>query len=304
MQEDAGQRMSAYLGTEQAAAYLGIKERKLYELAAHGAVPCSKVTGKWLFPRWALDRWVESGLARPEGFEPASPPPIIGGSHDPLLEWVARRSGSGLALLSVGSEAGLAKLAAGEVAIAAIHIHAPAGEKDDDANLRAVEGPHRFHDAALIGFARREQGLLLPSGNPKGVGSLGEAISAGLRFGRRQAGAGAELLLARLLHREGMAADGIRSAPEPLATGDDLAFAVKAGEVDCGVATRAVAEAKGLAFLPLAWERFDLAMRRRTYFEPAPQALLALMRTEEFRRHAALLGGYEVSEAGAVRLNR
>ena len=46
-----------YLNTEDAAAYLGIRERKLYELVANGAVPCSKVTGKWLFPRAALDRF-------------------------------------------------------------------------------------------------------------------------------------------------------------------------------------------------------------------------------------------------------
>ena len=57
-----------YLTTDEAAAYLRLKERKLYELVAEGAIPCSKVTGKWLFPRAALDRWVAVGLARPAGF--------------------------------------------------------------------------------------------------------------------------------------------------------------------------------------------------------------------------------------------
>ncbi|WP_410492179.1 helix-turn-helix domain-containing protein [Bosea sp. 685] len=71
-----------YLTTEEAAAYLRLKERKLYELVAHSAVPCTKVSGKWLFPRAALDRWLEAGLARPEGMQPANPPPIIGGSQD------------------------------------------------------------------------------------------------------------------------------------------------------------------------------------------------------------------------------
>lgn len=303
MQLDASMDMQTYLNTEDAAAYLGIKERKLYELAANGAVPCSKVTGKWLYPRAALDRWVESGLARPEGFTPSSPPPIIGGSHDPLLEWAARRSGSGLALLAIGSEAGLAKLAAGEIAIAAIHIHATLGDRDEDANLRAVEAAHGLHDAVVLSFARREQGLLLEPGNRREIRSLGQAVKAGLRFGRRQPGAGAELLLTRLLHAETIAPQDLTSAPEPLATGDDLAFAIKAGEVDCGVATRAVAEAKGLAFLPLAWERFDLALRRRTYFEPGPQALLKVIGADEFRRHAETLGGYDVQDAGSVRLN-
>jgi putative molybdopterin biosynthesis protein len=302
--KNAAKNMLIYLNTEQAADYLGIKERKLYELVANGAVPCSKVTGKWLFPRAALDRWIEAGLARPHGFDAVVPPPIIGGSHDPLLEWAVRRSGSGLALLCVGSEAGLARLAANEVAVAAIHLHAEPGSDDEDGNLAAVTAEHLLHDAVIIAFGRREQGLLLPPGNPRGIGSLKEAITARMRFARRQPGAGAELLLKWLLHRDALTTCDIADPSPVAATGDDLAFTIKAGEADCGVATRAVAQSKGLDFLPLAWEHFDLAMRRRTYFEPGMQALLALMRTDEFQRHAAALGGLDVADAGTVRLVR
>jgi putative molybdopterin biosynthesis protein len=296
--------MRVYLSTEQAAAYLGIKERKLYELVALGAVPCSKVTGKWLFPRAALDRWIEAGLARPHGFDTAQPPPIIAGSHDPLLEWAARRSGSGLALLSIGSEAGLEKLAANKAAVAAIHIHTPPEEAAEDANLVAVAAQHMLHDAVVIAFARREQGLVLAKDNPWNVNSLDDAIKAGLRFARRQPGAGAELLLKRLLNDAGLSEAAIANLLPIAATGDDLAFLVKAGEADCGVATRAAAMARGLSFIPLAWEHFDLVMRRRTYFEPGMQALLALVRTMEFSQHAATLGGLDVSDAGVVRLVR
>src|SRR5215831_11314647 len=75
------------LTTSEAADYLRLGERKLYELVAAGSIPCSKVTGKWLFPRHELDVWVLSGLARPPGISPAEPPPIVGGSQDDLLEW-------------------------------------------------------------------------------------------------------------------------------------------------------------------------------------------------------------------------
>jgi putative molybdopterin biosynthesis protein len=43
--------------------------------------------GRWLFPRAALDRWVTAGLIAPAAFAHVATPPIIGGSHDPLLEW-------------------------------------------------------------------------------------------------------------------------------------------------------------------------------------------------------------------------
>ena len=57
--------MADLLTTEEAADYLRLSERKLYELVANGAVPCTKVTGKWLFPKAALDRWLAAGLAMP-----------------------------------------------------------------------------------------------------------------------------------------------------------------------------------------------------------------------------------------------
>ena len=52
--------------------------------------------------------------------------------------------------------------------------------------------------------------------------------------------------------------------------------AVRAGRADCGIATRAVARAAGLDFVPLAWEHFDLVMRQRDYFLPGLQTLFAL----------------------------
>ena len=58
------------LTTAEAADYLRIKERKLYELVADQAIPCTKVTGKWLFPRADLDRWLLAGMARPLGVVP------------------------------------------------------------------------------------------------------------------------------------------------------------------------------------------------------------------------------------------
>lgn len=292
-----------YLNTEQAAAYLNIGERKLYELVAAGAIPCSKITGKWLFPRSALDIWVLSGLQRPQGFVAEAPPAIIGGSHDLLLEWAARRSGSGLALLPEGSESGLERLRQNEIAIAAIHLHASGDDVDDGANIEAVRIAHGLHDAVLIAFARREQGLVLAPDNPLGIASLESALAANARFGMRQAGAGAQLLLQSLTRRLDAEAAAVNASATAYVTGQDLALGIRAGEIDCGIAARSVATLNGLGFVPLIWERFDLAMRRRTYFEPGPQALLGLLARAEFIRQAASFGGYDVAEAGKVRLN-
>jgi excisionase family DNA binding protein len=291
-----------YFSTDEAAAYLRLKERKLYELVAEGAIPCSKVTGKWLFPRAALDRWVAAGLARPAGFVADAPPPIVGGSHDPLLEWALRQSGSGLALLTEGSEAGLDRLERNEVIAAGIHLH---GAGDDEiANTQAVAARAGLHDAVVLGFARREQGFLVAPGNPLEIGTLSDVARRAARIGLRPAGAGAQLLLEAIAAKAAIPLDALRRAPAPYPTGPDLAVALRAGEIDCGIATRAVADLNGLGFVPLTWERFDLVLRRRSYFEPAFQTLAAFLAQPGFAARARAFGGYDVAETGRVRLNR
>ncbi|MDQ2633793.1 MAG: helix-turn-helix transcriptional regulator [Pseudomonadota bacterium] len=285
------------LTTSEAADYLRIGERKLYELVSEARIPCSKVAGKWLFPRHELDCWVISGLARPTGMIPPEPPPIVGGSQDDLLEWSLRQSGSGLASLTEGTEGGVARLLRGDVAAAAIHFHGDA----PDANVAAVGAMARLHDAVLVGFVRREQGLLVPPGNPRSLAGLTDVLESGARMAVRQRGAGAYMLLNRLLAGAGLKPGDIDRLEPPCLTGPDLATAIRSGRADCGIATRAAARAAGLDFVSLAWENFDLLMRQRTYFQPSIQTLLRFLREESFARRAAELAGYEPSPAGQIR---
>ena len=289
--------MPELLTTDEAATYLRLSERKLYELVANAAVPCSKVTGRWLFPKAALDQWVMAGLAMQ--LSPA-PPAIVGGSHDPLLEWALRESGCGLASLPEGSEAGLRRLSRSEVVAAAIHLHRIDGD-DDTANTQAVSRAPGLHDAALIAFARREQGLLVAPGNPRNLQDIASVAARRARIALRPAGAGAQLLLLALLARSGLAQDALTVVQPPCPTGPDIAQAVRSQRADCGIATRSVAASAGLDFVPLAWERFDLVLRQRDYFTPGPQALFYFLRLPAFHDRAAELGGYDVAECGSVR---
>jgi len=287
------------LNTAEAARYLRLGERKLYELVAAQALPCTKVTGKWLFPRAELDRWLLAGMARPLGMVPAEPPPIVGGSHDPLLQWALSESRAGLAILPEGSEAGYRRFLRGEVIAAAIHFHETDG-RDEDANVAVVAAEAGLYDAVLIGFAAREQGLLVAAGNPLGLTTLADARDNRARLAARPDGAGAQQLLQALLRRETLTLaefDVALVAP----TGPDIAQAIRAGHADCGIATRAVAVAAGIGFEPLAMERFDLLMRQRDSYRPPLQKLLALLRSPLFAERAAELGGLDVSGAGQVR---
>jgi len=289
-----------FLTTSEAADYVRLGERKLYELVTSGEIPCSKVTGKWLFPRRELDLWVLSGLSRPAGMIVADPPPIVGGSQDDLLEWTLRESGSGLASLTEGTARGVERLQRGEVIAAAVHFHG-----DDvaagDANVAAIRALPDLHDAVLVGMVRREQGLLVPPGNPKRLHSLADVLATAAPMAVRQPGAGAQMLLDALLKRSGAGPKDLRRLEPPCLTGPDLAAAIRAGRADCGIATRAAAKSAGLDFVPLLWENFDLLMRQRSYFRPAMQALIGFLADKRLKQRAAELTGYDAVPAGQIR---
>jgi excisionase family DNA binding protein len=287
------------LTTAEAADYLRLKERKLYELVAEGAIPCTKVTGKWLFPRGDLDRWLLAGMARPLGVVPADPPPIVGGSHDPLLQWALAESRAGLAILPEGTEAGYRRFLRGEVIAAAIHFHSIEAP-EADANVATVDGEPGLYDAVLIGFVRREQGLVVASGNPLGFTSLADAVQHRARFAVRPKGAGAQQLLDALLKQRNIGAEALQVAVTA-PTGPDIAQAIRAGHADCGLATRAVATAAGLDFVALVNERFDLLMRQRDSYRRPLRVFLELLRQPAFKVRAGELGGLDASEAGEVR---
>jgi putative molybdopterin biosynthesis protein len=286
--------------TAEAAAYLRLKERKIYEMVAEGAVPCTKVTGRWLFPKVELDNWLASSVSRPAGVKRPEPAPIIGGSHDPLLEWALRESESGLATLAIGSEAGFSRFAAGETVAAAIHLHA-LHDAEADANVVALKRRSDLRDAVMISFCRREQGFLVPDGNPLALDSIDDVIEKRARIAIRPKGAGAQLLLLSLLDQAKASLDRLVAVSPVCPTGPDIAQAIRAGRADTGIATRGVANAAGLDFVPVLWEPFDLVMRQRDYFQTQIQTLLKFLQSDAFAARARELGGYDIHNAGSVR---
>jgi putative molybdopterin biosynthesis protein len=286
--------------TAEAANYLRLKERKIYEMVTEGTVPCTKVTGRWLFPKADLDHWLASSITRPAGMTRPEPAPIISGSHDPLLEWALRESGSGLATLAVGSEAGFNRFIAGETIAAGMHLHA-LEDPQADANLAAVSGRSDLQDAVMIAFCRREQGLLLAPGNPLKIHGIDDVIAKRVRIAMRPQGAGAQLLLLSLLQRAKAALDQLAAVSPVCPTGPDIAQAIRASRADTGIATRSVANSAGLDFVPIVWEPFDLLMRQRDYFHPPLQALIRFLGSDELAARAQEMGGFDLSDAGKVR---
>jgi len=293
------------MNTHEVADYLRIKERKVYDLVRKKQIPCTRASGKWLFPKHLIDRWLTGDLESLGEVEEVrtAPPPVIAGSHDPLLDWALLESNCGLALLGGGSLNGLKRFVAGEVLACGLHIlDSETGQYNVPALVQAYDD-NLPGDVVLVEWASRRQGLLLAKGNPKGISGFADLVDKKARIVVRQPAAGSRVLFEHLIGEAGFDEWDFNINDEPAKNETELGLAIQGRKADAGLGLAAVARQYGLDFKPLCYERFDVLIRRRDFFEPAFQKLITLTRTDAFATHAHDMGGYDISQRGTVHFN-
>jgi excisionase family DNA binding protein len=295
-------KMAEFYTTAEVAALLRVKQRKIYDMVAEGALPVRKITGKLLFPRAEIESWLGTpngaGSAETAPAAESAPevPLIAAGGHDPLLDWALRESQSGIAGFFDGALDGLARAEKGECAVAGLHI-----PEDGGWNAGAVAARFGQKPWVLIEWAKRRRGLILRPGLLKQPKNLRDA--RGLLFQARQSRAGSELVLDRLLAAESMTRADLHIMDSVERSEFDLAAVLAEGRADVGLGLEAAARQLRLDFVPLIEERFDLLVWRKAYFDPPFQKLLAHCATERFAEKARSFGGYDWSGLGTVHFN-
>ena len=289
---------AAYLTVRQAAQYLHLNDKKIYALAASGAIPATKVTGKWLFPRRLLDDWLHEsahgGLLTDRL--------MIAGSDDPLLAsavaFLAAELGDSalVAICPTGTRGGLELLARGRANACGIHW-GPAGASDEQHArlLAAYPGHERW---ARVHMARRRQGVILSPGLGP-VADFADLIKRKPRWALRQSGAGSQHFLQSVLHDHYAAAESLNAVATALSE-RHAASLVARGRADCAPGVQSAAQEFALGFLPLGWEMFDLVVPRPVVFARLFQRLLDLLAGERLQEIAAGLGGYDLTPLGRV----
>jgi molybdate transport repressor ModE-like protein len=238
----------------------------------------------------------ELGAARhrltvPIDAAPAKARLAFAASHDPLLAEFVAGANLPIDLVFRGSMESVAAFAHGDAEVAGFHS---AGQA---AAYRRLLAPRRD---CLIRFARRQQGLIVQKGNPRGARSLADVARRGLRFVNRQRGSGTRQLVDELLRDARIAPDKLKGYADEEFTHAAVAATVAAGRADAGVGVRAAAERFGLGFVPLREECYWLVTRKRTLAERPMERLLAALQGRTLRAMAARLTGYDVADAGAI----
>ncbi|MEO0945335.1 MAG: helix-turn-helix transcriptional regulator [Pseudomonadota bacterium] len=273
-----------FLTVRELAELLRIKERKVYDLASTGEVPCTRATGKLLFPEADVRAWIEG---KANGSRQARPAVFLG-SHDPLLEWALRQSRCGLATFFDSSDDGIDRFLNGEGIATGLHVHDP---KSNEWNTTYVSESCSTANAVLISWAARWRGLVMRQDSD--IKSLDDVT--GHRIATRQPGSGTAVLWDRLV--------GQQPNCELYLSEQDAVAAVAEGMADVTFGLRSMAEPLGLHFIPLMEEQFDLLVDRRAYFERAFQDFMDFCRSDRFRQRARAMRGHDVTFLGDVRWN-
>jgi putative molybdopterin biosynthesis protein len=291
---NSGLDNTEFLTTKEVAELLRIKERKLYDLVGAQEIPCVKATGKLLFPKAELMHWIRTGEFLPDGKRNARLN-VLAGSHDPLLEWAIRESACGLAMQFDGSLSGLDVFEKNGAVATGLHI---LNANNNTAwNTHAVQTRFATGNVVLVHWATRQQGLIVPKGNPKKIRSVADLHS--LKIATRQAGAGGMILFEHLLHTHGLDLAKL-NVSETCRTENDTIAAVASGKADVAPGLQALATQFGLGFVPTQLENFDLMVCRKAWFDSPFQKLIQFSASNEFKKKAQQFEGYNTTALGTV----
>lgn len=198
------------------------------------------------------------------------------GSHDPLLQSMVEGL-TGVRLVNVGSTGGLHAVKSGVADAAGTHLLDPS---TGEYNIPYVRS-YGITGAVLVRGYLREQGFVYRESVGE-VGSMLEVAERGLRFVNRNPGSGTRVLVDKMISedaaRTGLDPEELKSRIAgytfEVKTHEAVAYLVARGVADVGVALRYVAEKYGLGFKSIAWERYDLLVRRESLGKPQVSAIV------------------------------
>ena len=214
-------------------------------------------------------------------------------------DYLRRRPASGMLVgWSMGSAAAIEALKRREVHVAGLHV---VDARTGESNLPYVRRNPKGQDVTVVTFASWQQGLMVGKGNPKHLRSVEDLARKDVTIANRETGAGARLLLDQRLADAGLTGRQVNGYQRVAGSHLEVARLIAEGRADAGIGTPAVAHLRGLDFVELQTERYDLVI-------PTPYVslhrgvadLLDMMTSRTFRAEVEALGGYDMRDTGKV----
>lgn len=299
------------LNTHEVAALLRINDKQVYRLIQGGGIPCTRVTGKWLFPQGLVEEWVQRSargkiveasrsLAVTERFG-LDQGLLVAGSDDlllgALLELMRQRSPEYVVYVTnLGSFGGLEALRLGKAHVALCHLRDP---ESGEYNIPFLKRSFAADAIVAVTLWHRRVGFVQRPNTPA-VDTFADLRRRSVRFVNRQRGSGMRWLIDHALQEAKIPPVRLKGYEMEVWTHWEVGLTVLRDQADVGVATESVARLFSLVFHEITEERFDLLVSKDHYFTKPVQALLATLTSSELRVRATTLGGYDVRDIGKV----
>lgn len=288
-----------FLNVKQLADYLQVNEKKIYALASEGQLPCTKVTGKWLFPKELVDTWL---LESTHGGV-LTDRLIIAGGGDPFINLcisrLANRNGPGVftAYSHTGTRLGLSLLAKQRIDAAIIHW----GD--------AIESQHR-HPALIKRFPQhrnwvvmrlflREQGLMCRRDLGTNNLSISALLNQSLRWAFRQEGSGTQRFFLETLANQNCNISQLNKV-NIAQTESEAAVLLNLNQVDVAPGSKSNAHQHGLNFVASGWEAIDIVLGQNVFFRQLFQNFIDQLGDSNTQQLVQTLGGYNFNDLGSV----
>jgi putative molybdopterin biosynthesis protein len=227
---------------------------------------------------------------------------VIVGSHDNTLDVLADQLRAGDAALTlssshVGSMGGLMAIKRGVCHLAGAHL---LDTQTGEYNRSYIKRYLPDTAVRLVNLVMRDQGLIIPKGNPKGIAGIEDLGRDDIVFMNRQGGSGTRILLDYRLGQIGLSPEDINGYVNEEFTHMNVAVAVLSGTADAGLGIFAAAKALNLDFIPVVTEQYDLIIPQDHFETDNIQMLLETINTAVFKRRVEDLGGYSTEKTGTV----
>lgn len=298
---------SELMNTKEVAKYLDIHEKQVYLLIKAGKIPCTRVTGKWIFPVKLIDEWLQTSAQ--DGFQQARKRVnsidgalMAAGSNDPVLDMLLTamkkdHPAFNIFSASTGSVNGLEALNSGLTDMAFSHLYDP---ETGDYNTPYLRQYCPDHQPVVVNLFYRQIGFLTAKSKANSFKGWESLIQKDIRFVNRQQGSGIRILLDYELKKRGIACADISGYDNEVYTHFEVGLSLIAGEAEAGIASAAVAKILDLNFQPLTSERFDMILDKSTFFQPAIQAFIETLQSGEFKNRVEKIGNYNFKDSGRI----
>lgn len=198
----------------------------------------------------------------------------------------------------VGSYNGLYNLYQGNVQMAAAHLwDGETGQYNIPYVRRMLPGI----PSVVIHLACRLQGFYVFKGNPKGINGWEDMKRKDITIINREKGSGTRILLDEHLRLLGIPSKSIKGYSRESTSHLAIASTVARGGADIGIGNeKSGLQVKGIDFIPLQTEKYELVIKKED-MEKAPfQAVLEILRSQELKMEIEGIGGYDLTEIGKI----